>query len=198
MDSRKQAVSIRMNSADIRNVKKLAKRLGVRDSDVIRFAVKVMLGKLAPLYDLQVRGKRLVPVFVESGTDIFRHFELDALRLDTIINDGADEGSRVEHDDIQLIAMSGIQRSYARLRLSSIGNAPAGRTEESGEEEELGSSLRRYLYEKYVYHLPNGLPAGSLAGSLNVPLNGNAANVTNGNANSTLHPSLDLESHHEG
>jgi hypothetical protein len=182
MDSRKQAVSIRMNSADIRNVKKLAKRLGVRDSDIIRFAVKVMLGKLAPLYDLQVRGKRLVPVFVESGTDIFRHFELDALRLDTIINDGADEGSRVEHDDIQLIAMSGIQRSYARLRLSSIGNAigAAGRIEKSGEEEELGSSLRRYLYEKYVYHTHTAAAAG------------------NGNAGSALVPSLDLESHHEG
>jgi hypothetical protein len=173
MDSRKQAVSIRMNAADIRNVKKLAKRLGVRDSDVIRFAVKVMLGRLAPLHDLQVRGKSLVPVFVESGTDIFRHFELDALRLDSIINDGADAESRVEHDDIQLIAMSGIQQSYARLRLSSIGNGNgksiAGRAGKPGEEEELGSSLRRYLYEKYVYR-------------------------NNGGQRSPL----DVESHHEG
>ena len=171
MDSRKQAVSIRMSAADIRNVKRLAKRLGVRDSDVIRFAVKVMLGKLAPLYDMQVRGRRLVPVLVESGTDIFRHFELDAVRLDTIINDGADEHSRVEPDDIQLIAMSGIQQSYARLRLTSIGNgnghnAPnhnnhsggngsgtgaPGRNGNAEEQEELASSLRRYLYEKYVY-----------------------------------------------
>jgi hypothetical protein len=159
MDSRKQAVSIRMSAADIRNVKRLAKRLGVRDSDVIRFAVKVMLGKLAPLYDLQVRGRRLVPVFVESGTDIFRHFELDAVRLDTIINEGADEHSRVEPDDIQLIAMSGIQQSYARLRLTSIGNGngsghrngAAIRSGSAEEQEELSSSLRRYLYEKYVY-----------------------------------------------
>jgi hypothetical protein len=159
MESRKQAVSIRMNAADIRNVKKLAKRLGVRDSDVIRFAVKVMLGRLAPLHDLQVRGKSLVPVFVESGSDIFRHFELDALRLDSIINDGADDDSRVEHDDIQLIAMSGIQQSYARLRLSSIGSthtkSAAGRIDKA-EEEELGTSLRRYLYEKYVYRSNGG------------------------------------------
>ena len=54
MDSRKQAVSIRMSAADIRSVKRLAERLGVRDSDVIRFAVKVMLGRLAPLHDLGV------------------------------------------------------------------------------------------------------------------------------------------------
>lgn len=180
MDSRKQAVSIRMNAADIRNVKKLAKRLGVRDSDVIRFAVKVMLGKLAPLYDPHVTGRRLVPVFVESGTDLFRHFELDATRLDTIINDGADAESRVDQDDVQLIAMSGIQQSYAKLRLSSLGGPHATNNSGSGshaaggrngknEEDELGSSLRKYLYEKYVYR-NNGGPRSS----------------------------LDLESHHEG
>lgn len=150
MDSRKQAVSIRMHAADIRNVKKLAKRLGVRDSDIIRFAVKVMLGKLAPLYDPRVTGRSLVPVFVESGTDIFRHFELDAARLDSIINEGADEGSRVDQDDVNLIAMSGIQRSYAKLRLSSIGNGTS-RSSESSKDNQLDDDLRRYLYEKYVY-----------------------------------------------
>ena len=167
MDSRKQAVSIRMSAADIRSVKRLAERLGVRDSDVIRFAVKVMLGRLAPLHDLGVRGKSLVPVFVESGTDIFRHFELDALRLDSIINQGADPDARVDSDDIQLIAMSGIQQSYAKLRLSSIsqgqaksanghGTDKAGRAGKPGEEDELGNSLRKYLYEKYVYRNNNG------------------------------------------
>jgi len=172
MDSRKQAVSIRMNAADIRNIKKLAKRLGVKDSDIVRFAVKVMLGKLAPLYDPHATGRRLVPVFVESGTDIFRHFELDAVRLDTIINDGADAASRVDHDDVHLIAMSGIQQSYAKLRLTSLGgpvrNGSAASAAKPAEDDEHGS-LRRYLYEKYVYQ-PNG---GS-------------------------RPSLDLESHHEG
>ena len=167
MDSRKQAVSIRMTAADVRNVKRLAKRFGVRDSDIIRFAVKVMLRRLAPLHDPQVRGRSLVPVFVESGNEIFRFFELDAMRLDSIINEGADEGSRVEHEDIQLIAMSGIQQSYARLRLSSIGSLKgsgpfngrnaAGRADGSAEEEELGNSLRRYLYEKYVYRSNGGL-----------------------------------------
>jgi len=168
----KRAVSIRMTAADIRDVKKLAKRLGARDSDVIRFAVKIMLGRLAPLHDLQVRGKSLVPVFVEFGTDIFRYFELDAIRLDAIINEGSDPDSRVEHDDIQLIAMNGIQQSYARLRLSSLasnGKGSAGRADKSGDSEELSSNLRRYLYEKYVYR------------------NGAAHRGT-----------LEMESHHEG
>ncbi len=155
MDSRKQAVSIRMSGNDLRNVKKLAKRLAVRDSDVIRFAVKAMLGRLAPLHDPMVRGKGLVPVFVESASEIFRYFDLDAVRLDSIINEGADHDSRVEHEDIQLIAMSGIQQSYARLRLSSIGRVQGPLKSRAvlggSEEEQLGTTLRRYLYEKYVY-----------------------------------------------
>jgi hypothetical protein len=92
-------------------------------------------------------------VFVESGTDIFRYLELDAMRLEAIINEGADETSRVDHEDIQLIAMSGIQQSYAKLRLSSMGNgkSSASRSNGVGDQEELSSSLRRYLYEKYIY-----------------------------------------------
>jgi hypothetical protein len=154
MDSRKQAVSIRMSAGDIRNVKKLAKRLGVRDSDVIRFAVKAMLAKLGPLYDAGVRGRSLVPVFVESGTDMFRYLELDAVKLESIINEGAENGSRVDQEDIQLIAMNGIQQSYAKLRLSSMNgrNNQAGRDAgEHGDGENLVHTLRRYLYEKYVY-----------------------------------------------
>jgi hypothetical protein len=58
VESRKQAVSIRMNAADVRKVKKLATRLGVRDSDVIRFAVKNMLARLGPLYDGVVHGRK--------------------------------------------------------------------------------------------------------------------------------------------
>lgn len=159
MDSRKQAVSIRMNAADLRNVKRLAKRLGVRDSDIIRVAVKVLIGKLSPLCDQHVRGRSLVPVFVESSTDLFRYFELDALRLESIINEGAEESAKVDHDDITLIAMSGIQQSYAKLKLTSIGGGKhvAWRADAPEDQEELNSSLRRYLYQKYVYGERSGL-----------------------------------------
>ena len=61
IESRKQAVSIRMNASDVRKVKKLAGRLGVRDSDVIRFAVKGMLARLGPLYEPEVRGRASIP-----------------------------------------------------------------------------------------------------------------------------------------
>jgi len=144
IDNRKQAVSIRMATADIRKVKKLASRLGVRDSDVIRFAVKSMLARLGPLYDSQVRGRSLVPVFVESGSELLRFFDLDAARLDDIINDGADGEQEVSGDDIALIAMSGVQENYALLKLSALGSSHA-------DEQGLSQSLRSYLYDKYVY-----------------------------------------------
>ena len=165
VNSRKQSVSIRMSSADVRSVKRLARRLGVRDSDVIRLAVKVMLAKLGPLNDPGVRGRSLVPVFVESGADLFRYLELDALRLESIINDGVGDDARVEADDIQLIAMNGIQQSYAKLRLSSLAERNGGgRSDAAGTqsgEDSLATTLRQYLYGKYVFKAPLPDPGGA-------------------------------------
>jgi hypothetical protein len=164
MEIRKKAVSIRISSSDVSKIKRLAKRLGVRDSDVIRFAVKSALAKLAPLQDPEVRGRNLVPMFVESGSELFHHFELDAMRLENIINDER----RVDHEDIQLIAMSGVQQPYLRWRLTmtpvgSNGVHGAGSGNGSGTPvpdarpelaSDPGHSLREYLYEKYVYRNP--------------------------------------------
>ena len=111
-ENRKQAVSIRLGIGDIRKVKKLAERLGIRDSDVIRFALKWMLNRLAPLCDPEVCGRNLVPVFVEAGHELIPHFDLDAFRLEAIINEGADDERRVDRDDVVLLAMSGTQEPY--------------------------------------------------------------------------------------
>jgi hypothetical protein len=152
VDSRKQAISIRMNGADIRKVKKVAQRLGVRDSDVIRFAVKSMLTRLGPLYDAEVRGRNLVPVFVESGAELLRFFDLDAARLDAIINDQVEPSRRVDRDDIALIALTGGQEPYAALLLSELnGGEDRGGEERSAAAAQLSHSLRQYLYDKYVY-----------------------------------------------
>jgi hypothetical protein len=147
VENRKQAVSIRMNSADVRKVKKLAQRLAVRDSDVIRFAVKCMLARLGPLYDPEVRGRNLVPVFVESGAELLRFFDLDAARLEAVINEGADGARRVDRDDIALLALSGAQQPYAALMLSELNREDRGLSRAG----ELSDSLRQYLYDKYVY-----------------------------------------------
>jgi hypothetical protein len=170
-DSRKQAVSIRMSRSDLRHVKRLAERLGARDSDIIRFAIKLMLARLSPLQDPSVRGRSLVPIFLESGPDLMRHFELDAGKLSSIINEGVEPERCVESDDIQLIAMSAIQRSYVKLQVASfrrvqgteaIGQStghsshtgfPNGSLNGQGAvgEDPLDHSLRDYLYGKYLF-----------------------------------------------
>jgi hypothetical protein len=145
MEKKKRAVSIRMSATDLSNIKRLAKRLGVRDSEVIRYAVKTLVAKLAPLNDPQARGYSLLPVFVESGTDFFQHFELDALRLESIINDGVADEARVERGDLQLIAMSGYQPAVMRAQLAGLpsdGNASV----------EPEQALRQYIYGKYIYN----------------------------------------------
>jgi hypothetical protein len=151
VDSRKQAISIRMNGADIRKVKKLAQRLAVRDSDVIRFAVKCMLTRLGPLYDPEVKGRNLVPVFVESGAELLRFFDLDAARLEAVINEGVEPSRQVERGDIALLALTGGQEPYAALLLSELNKEECSGASAG----ELANSLRQYLYEKYVYRPGN-------------------------------------------
>jgi Arc/MetJ-type ribon-helix-helix transcriptional regulator len=144
VDQCKQAVSIRLSESDIRNIKRMAKRLGFRDSDVIRYAIKTMLSRMAPLCDDAIKGRSLLPVLVESGDELIRHFELDSYRLEGIINAKAEPESRVDRDDIALLAMSGLRDQYLLMRMKDghgVSHEAAARR----------GSLRDYLYEKYVY-----------------------------------------------
>jgi hypothetical protein len=55
-EGRKQAVSLRIATADLRKIKELAQRIGARDSDVIRFALETMFARLGPLCDHSVHA----------------------------------------------------------------------------------------------------------------------------------------------
>jgi hypothetical protein len=145
-----------MHAADIRKVKKLAQRLGVRDSDIIRFALKCTLSRLGPLNDPEAKGRNLVPVFVESGAELLRFFELDAARLEAIINEGADPMRKVEREDIALLAMTGAPEPYAALMLSEL-NRDDRQKERTGE---VSESIRQYLYTKYMFRM-GGVPSSS-------------------------------------
>lgn len=141
-----------MSGADVRKIKKLAARLGVHDSDVVRFAVKTMLARLEPLHDPEARGRSVLPVFFESGDELVRFFELDMPRLDTIINDGVESARRVDRDDVALIAMHATQPPFAAMKLSEMyaGGAERVRAMPENGAHDAVDSLRRYLYEKYV------------------------------------------------
>ncbi len=154
LDQRKQAVSIRLGESDLRNIKRMAGRLGVRDSDIIRFAIKSMLHRISPLCDDGITGRNLVPVLVESGDELIRHFEFDSYRLERIINERAQEDARVDHDDIALLAMNGLREHYLLMRLNDNNGAPI----DAGGQ---ARSLRAYLYDKYVYRNDEGKQAES-------------------------------------
>jgi hypothetical protein len=143
VDQRKQSVSIRLGSGDVRNVKRMAKRLGVRDSDIIRFAIKSMLGRMAPLCGTSVAGRNLVPLLIESGDELIRHFELDSYRLENIINEDSGEECRVDREDIALLAMSGLRDQYLLMRMQDVKWA-------SSDGSAAAHTLKNYLYEKYV------------------------------------------------
>lgn len=164
MEGRKQAISIRLNTADVRNLRKLARRLGVRNSDVIRLALKSCVARLEPLLHPDTQGRELIPVFVEAGADLVRYLDLDAARVDAIINDGADDTNRVEKADIHLLAGSGSQFTYARLRSAGMAGLRGSQVLTSGDEDRLlNQPLYRYFYDKYVYATPpsgTGMEAG--------------------------------------
>jgi hypothetical protein len=165
-EGRKQAISLRLSSGDIRRIKKLADRLGSRDSDVVRFAIKMMLHRMLPLCEPSVRGRHLVPVLAEWGAEAVRHFELDAAALDEIINDGAPADERVALEDITLLTMVSGQESYAKLSLRAL--SPPSRPPISGDRRD-GSpvgAFRRHLYGKYGF-AENGTPYAQ--GSSDVP-----------------------------
>jgi Arc/MetJ-type ribon-helix-helix transcriptional regulator len=159
MGARKQAISVRIGESDLSRVRRLARRLGARDSDVIRAAIKALLAQWSPLQDATIRGRSLVPLFLENGTELFRYFDLDAPRLESIINEGVSAEARVAIADIELIAMSGLQRSLLHWRLGRTGAAGANEQARGGEEP-VEQSLRQYLYEKYVQQKANGPAVG--------------------------------------
>lgn len=151
---RKKAVSLRLNVSDIKRIKRISQRLGVRDSDVIRYAIKTLLFRLSPLSDPDVKGRSLVPLFLEGGAEIVHHFDLDAQQLGTIINEDVEPDQAVSLEDLHLLAMTGGMEAGAPVdggeRNGSQGKV-LGSPLPHGERR--SSPMRRYLYEKYLYRI---------------------------------------------
>lgn len=144
LDPRKQLVSVRMDTSDLTRLRRIAGRLRVRESELYRYAVRRMLDRLAPLQDHEVCGSDLLPVFLECEADLLRHFDLDAERLDTIVNAGVAEKHReVDWSDLQLLALSASPPAYvvAKLRVL-LGHAV--------EPMQVPALIRDHLRQKYA------------------------------------------------
>jgi hypothetical protein len=144
VEARKQNISVRLSAADRKQLKQIANRMQVRESELFRFAIKSLLSKLTPLNDALMKGKDLLPVFLDCYSELTRHLDLDASQLEQIINAGViDPEQRVDRDDIELLAISGVQETYAYVRLMKL-------MRKQPEKQELSSALKEYLMTKYV------------------------------------------------
>lgn len=148
MDNRKQVVSVRLRAADLAKVKEIARRVRVRESDVYRFALRSTLDRLAPVYDPDMRGNQLLPIFIDLCLELASYFELDTERLDALINGDLDDGERrLERDDIRLLSMLGTSEQYAYVKFRELSKLPV---ETTG----LSSMVMDYLREKYAWASP--------------------------------------------
>ena len=133
--------------------------MGVRNSDVIRFALKCCIARLGPLLQPELKGRDLVPLFVDAGSDIVRYLDLDAAQIDSIINDDVAFGEKVDRADIHLLAGTGAQQSYPWMRNAGAVGARAAPLLSPGDEDSLLShSLHRYFYDKYMSEVPAQAP----------------------------------------
>jgi hypothetical protein len=143
-DKDSRAYSVRLSGADLRKLKVISDRLGVTESDLIRFALRNVLNRLSPLHDTETRGATLLPVFVEFGNEMMSYFDLDESSLDRILNDDLTNGRRVDREDIGLLLMSGLEKTRLYARLSEL-------TDEHIEPDEVFAEFKKYLYEKYLF-----------------------------------------------
>lgn len=160
MAIRNSAVSLRLSDGEKAKLRLVAERLDVRETDVLRYAVELTLSRLGPLLDPEVAGVDLLPVFVETGSDMLRYFSIDSKRLDTIVNGGIDEPAhRVDSRDLALLAATYRDDPVATVHLRAL----FGRSEAADGESpaELQQRFRDYLYRKYLFHADKKRSAGN-------------------------------------
>jgi hypothetical protein len=147
-DNSKRSISIRINTSDYGRIKEASRRLRVRESEVFRFLVKIGLSEIEALYQSNATKLDLLQAFAAHSADFVSHFNLNATRLDQIINrpDRPDE-PQVEMDDLELLVMSLFPERFLSYRLQEITKRPIDPAKVLDE-------LQNYLLNKYVKSPP--------------------------------------------
>ena len=143
-DNSKRSVSIRINTSDFGRIKAVSRRLKVRESDVFRFLVKIGLAEISALCRSNASAQELLAAFAVHGAELVSHFNLNARRLDQVINAGSlSSRPPVETDDLELIAMSALPERYLALRLQELVGHPVS-------PDAALQALQDYLEDKYL------------------------------------------------
>ena len=100
----KEMMAVRLDPSDRRALRAIAARLGVSDSDLLRYAVKVVLDDFASLVDHSKEGAQLLEAFLQHADEKSRWLGLDRSKLDAILHtDLENERLRVDSEDIELL-----------------------------------------------------------------------------------------------
>jgi len=118
-DNSKRIVSMRINTSDFGRIKAIAKRLKTRDSDVLRFVLRLGLAEILTLCHGESTADDLLKVFALHGPALVRHFDLNAAQLDRLLNAGRDVRP-VSADDLELLIVASQSQRLLALRLHEL------------------------------------------------------------------------------
>ncbi len=143
-DNSKRSISLRISTSDFGRIRAIGRRLKARESDVFRFLVKIALTEIELLCDSSLERTDLLRIFATHGAQLIGHFNLNARRLDQIINiDAATRTTRIDADDLELLSMSAFPERYLALRLQELTGKPVPA-------EDALVTLYNYLEVKYL------------------------------------------------
>ncbi|NOZ37991.1 MAG: hypothetical protein GXP11_07990 [Gammaproteobacteria bacterium] len=143
MGNKTSCISVRMSEADHAKIKTTAKRLQVRHSDVVRYAIRTTLTRLSAFHNPELKGTTLLPTMIEYCNELNRHFDLDADKLDNIINaETSEPNMQVARNDIELLALCGMPVEIIQERFRQVTGIKL-------KNNEVYQFMKKYLVEKY-------------------------------------------------
>ncbi|VAX13122.1 hypothetical protein MNBD_GAMMA24-1425 [hydrothermal vent metagenome] len=143
MGNKTSCISVRLSESDHSKIKTTAKTLQVRHSDIMRYAIKTTLTRLSAFHNPELTGPALLPTIIEHCNELNRHFDLDADKLDNIINaEVVTPGRQVARSDIELLALCGMPTEMIQQRFIQATGIKL-------KANEVYQFMKKYLAEKY-------------------------------------------------
>ncbi len=143
MENKTCCISVRLSETERKKIKAIAEKLQVRNSDVVRYAIRTTLTRLSAFHNPEFNGTTLLPTMIEYCNELNRHFDLDADKLDNIINAKTSEPDmQVARNDIELLALCGMPVEIIQERFRQVTGIKL-------KNNEVYQFMKKYLVEKY-------------------------------------------------
>jgi len=140
MDNKNCCISVRLSETEQKKIKATAEKLQVRNSDVVRYAIRSTLTQLSAFHNPESSGVALLPTMIEYCNELNRHFDLDADKLNEIINTKTSQ--LVARNDIELLALCGMPVEIIQKRFFQVTGIEIGHNE-------VYQFMKNYLTDKY-------------------------------------------------